>query len=65
MHNKIIVGSGNSGSGAIFDYLSGQKQKLSFLNGKEFRLIHDPDGLNDLYINNYQIFQLITLLAHL
>ncbi|MGL3827299.1 hypothetical protein [Candidatus Pelagibacter communis] len=59
MHNKIIViGSGNSGSGAIFDYLSGQEQNLSFLNGKEFRLIHDPDGLNDLHINNYKNFSI-------
>ena len=53
MLNKIIViGSGNSGSGAVFDYLSSQKSNLSFLNGKEFRIIHDPDGLTDLYINN-------------
>ena len=54
MLNKIIIlGSGNSGSGAIYDYLAAQKQNLSFLNGKEFRLNHDPDGLSDLYINNY------------
>ena len=31
MHNKIIViGSGNSGSGAIFDYLSGQNKIYRF-----------------------------------
>lgn len=54
----IIIGSGNSGSGAVFDYLCGQKCNLSFLNGKEFRLIHDPDGFNDLYINNYINFSI-------
>lgn len=59
MLNKIIViGSGNSGSGAVFDYLSSQKSNLSFLNGKEFRIIHDPDGLTDLYINNYVNFSI-------
>ncbi len=59
MLNKIIIlGSGNSGSGAIYDYLAAQKQNLSFLNGKEFRLNHDPDGLSDLYINNYINFSI-------
>ena len=59
MVNKIIViGSGNSGSGAIFDYLSSQKNNLPFLNGKEFRIIHDPDGLTDLYLNNYINFSI-------
>lgn len=54
----IIVGSGNSGSGAIFDYLAGQKKNLPFLNGNEFRIIQDPDGLYDLYINNYTNFSI-------
>tara|TARA_B100001057_G_scaffold276525_1_gene276780 strand:+ start:7251 stop:8198 length:948 start_codon:yes stop_codon:yes gene_type:complete len=52
----IIIGSGNSGSGAIFDYLAGKAKNLSLLNGKEFRITHDTDGLNDLFINNYNNF---------
>ena len=49
----IIVGSGNSGSGAVFDYLAGKDKNLPLLNGEEFRITHDNDALNDLYINNY------------
>ena len=54
----IVIGSGNSGSGAVYDYLCSLKQNLPFLHGKEFRLNHDPDGLSDLYINNYTNFSI-------
>lgn len=52
----IIIGSGNSGSGAIFDYLAGQDKNISLMNGQEFRITHENDGLNDLYINNFANF---------
>ena len=52
----IIIGSGNSGSGAVFDYLAGRDKNLSLLDGQEFRITHDNDGLNDLYVNNFVNF---------
>ena len=45
----VILGSGYSGSGAIYDYLSGVKGFYPALSGHEFRLIHEPGGLNELY----------------
>jgi len=49
IHKKIIVlGSGNSGSGAVYDYLIGRAD-ISRPLGKEFRLIQDPGGLADLH----------------
>ena len=44
----IVVGSGNSGSGAIYDYLALRKDFIAPLN-QEFRLIQDPDGIMDLH----------------
>ena len=44
----IVVGSGNSGSGAIFDYLKGRPDFISPLS-QEFRLIQDPGGIMDLH----------------
>jgi hypothetical protein len=49
IHKKIIVlGSGNSGSGAVYDYLVGRRDISKPLD-KEFRLIQDPGGLTDLH----------------
>lgn len=45
----VILGSGYSGSGAVFDYLSGLDSFHPALSGSEFRLIVEPDGLNDLF----------------
>ena len=44
----IIMGSGESGSGAIFDYLKSRPDIINPLN-KEFRLVQDPGGLVDLH----------------
>jgi len=44
----IIMGSGESGSGAIFDYLKSRSDIIDPLN-KEFRLVQDPGGLVDLH----------------
>lgn len=44
----IVLGSGNSGSGAIYDYLTGRPD-ISMPLDKEFRLIQDPGGLADLH----------------
>lgn len=49
-HGYIVVaGYGSSGSGAISDYLSGRDDIYSALQGKEFRFMADPGGINDLY----------------
>ncbi len=42
------MGSGNSGSGAVYDYLAGRRDISKPLD-KEFRLIQDPGGLADLH----------------
>ena len=52
----IVIGSGNSGAGALHDYLLSRDDFISPFNGKEFRLVNDPDGLNDLYENFYNNF---------
>ena len=44
----IVVGSGYSGSGALFDYLSGRPDVATAISGNEFRLGIDPGGLGDL-----------------
>lgn len=44
----IVLGSGESGSGAVYDYLKGRNDiKETFK--KEFRLIPDPGGIIDLH----------------
>lgn len=44
----ILVGSGKSGSSAVFDYLSGRSDVITAISGSEFKLGNDPDGLGDL-----------------
>lgn len=44
----VVLGSGNTGSGAIFDYLKNRSDFKSPLT-KEFRLIQDPGGIVDLH----------------
>lgn len=45
----IVIGSGFSGSGAVFDYLVGRPDIGDPLNGKEFRLLHDSGGVASLH----------------
>ncbi len=54
----IVLGSGNSGAGGIHDYLLSRDDIISPFNGNEFRLINDPDGLNDLYTSLYEKFNI-------
>jgi len=44
----IVLGSGNTGSGAIYDYLKNRPDFVAPLQ-QEFRLIQDPGGLVDLH----------------
>ena len=61
MKSVIVLGSGNSGAGAIKDYLMSRDDFQSPLGDQEFRIINDPDGINDLYINFTKISLLIML----
>ncbi len=54
----IIMGSGNSGAGALHDYLVSRQDSFSPFNGYEFRLINDPDGLDWLYNSLYTNFNI-------
>lgn len=45
----IILGSGNSGSSAVLDYLRGREDVADPLGGQEFRLIQERDGLSSLH----------------
>ncbi len=45
----IVLGSGYSGCGAVFDYLSGREDIGDPLKGTEFRLIQDPGGIANLH----------------
>ena len=52
----VTVGSGNSGGGAIHDYLYNREDFRSPFFGNEFRLVNDPDGIDSLYKNFYENF---------
>ncbi len=45
----IILGSGNSGSSAVLDYVRGRNDVVDPLDGQEFRLIQERDGLSGLH----------------
>jgi hypothetical protein len=45
----IILGSGNSGSSAILDYLWGRSDVADPLGGQEFRLLQERGGLSSLH----------------
>ena len=55
MNIYIVLGSGNSGAGAIHDYLSSRRLH-SAIKGAEFRIVNDPNGLDDLYHNLFENF---------
>lgn len=54
----IVLGSGNSGSGAIHDYLLSRNDFQSPFDGKEFRIVNDPHGLDQLYHSLYNNFSI-------
>ena len=58
MKTVIVLGSGNSGAGAIHDYLLSRDDFQSPFSGKEFRIVNDPDGIDDLYNSLYRNFSL-------
>jgi len=52
----VTVSSGNSGGGLVHDHLKNRKDFVNPFDGNEFRLIIDPDGLDNLYNNCYENF---------
>ncbi len=58
MKTIIVLGSGNSGAGAIRDLLMSRKDFQSPFGKQEFRIVSDPDGINDLYFNLYKNFSI-------
>ena len=58
MKTVIVLGSGNSGAGAIKDFLMSRNDFQSPFGNQEFRIINDPDGINDLYFNLYKNFSI-------
>jgi hypothetical protein len=49
MRPIIILGTGNSGSGAVSDYLVGRGDVVDALDGQEFRLLQERGGLSSLH----------------
>ena len=43
MKTVIVLGSGNSGAGAIKDFLMSRNDFQSPFGNQEFRIINDPD----------------------
>tara|TARA_B110000027_G_C16122379_1_gene304061 strand:+ start:1114 stop:2091 length:978 start_codon:yes stop_codon:yes gene_type:complete len=54
----IVVTAGNSGGGAIHDYLLCRNDFVSPFQGEEFRLITDPYGLENLHLKLIENFSL-------
>ena len=54
MKNIIVLGTWNSGSGAIHEYLASRKDILSPFGFNEFKVCSDPMGLNYLFQNCYR-----------
>lgn len=52
----ITVSPGNSGGGAVHDFINLNTNYNSPFYGHEFRLLQDPDGLLNLYKNFYENF---------
>lgn len=65
MKTVIIVSSGLSGAGAISDYLLSRddfvspfKKDVDYKQDYEFRILHDPFGIEHLYKNFYKDFSI-------
>ena len=50
MRLVTVLGNTNSGAGAIYEYLIGRDDSLDPFEKREFRLLSDPGGINDLPI---------------
>ena len=50
----VTISTGNSGGGAIHDYLIKSTKYKNPFKGQEFRIMDDPDGILNLYHNFYK-----------
>lgn len=58
MQKIIIAGPGNSGSGAVFDFLKTRDDIFLPFYNQEFRLVNDPEGISDLENSLYYNFSI-------
>ena len=58
MQKIIIAGPGNSGSGAVFDFLKTREDIFLPFYNQEFRLVNDPEGISDLESSFYYNFSI-------
>jgi len=56
----LILGSGNCGASAFNDYLLAREDFQDLFHGGEFRLVNDPDGIDELYNGLYKNFSINT-----
>ena len=57
MKKILIAGPGNSGSGAVFDFLKARNDTFIPFEDEEFRIVNDPSGIHNLeknFYNNYE-----------
>ena len=58
MKKILIAGPGNSGSGAILDFLKARNDTFTPLKDEEFRIVNDPSGIHNLEKNFYDNFSI-------
>ena len=60
----IILGTGNSGASALNDYLLSREDFQNLFNAGEFRLVNDPNGLDELYNSFYINFSVKPIISY-
>ncbi len=58
MKKILIAGPGNSGSGAILDFLKARNDTFIPFKNEEFRFVNDPSGIHNLAKNFYDNFSI-------
>lgn len=58
MKKILIAGPGNSGSGAVFDFLKARNDTFIPFKDEEFRIVNDPSGIHNLEKNFYNNFSI-------
>ena len=58
MKKLLIAGPGNSGSGAILDFLKSRQDTFLPFANEEFRIVCDPNGISALESNFYDNFSI-------
>jgi len=58
MKKILIAGPGNSGSGAVLDYLKSRQDTFLPFSNEEFRIVCDPNGISSLEDNFFKNFSI-------